>query len=303
MSLSKVITKELIKSNAKYLNCYLPIYKPPGIDSVKLRESVFDDLHNVLWLARASRGLVPVNLLSKLDPYADGVMTFRIGHGLGIRRYMVFSENIYHATVEFGLEHHYNNIDGDFVARVEVDDLTDDDIQRELQYFINVNRQKSLPRMKISERIIDRSPNEVARIYNTIFDDPAERQTRPQMFKCCYPPKEVKCMDLKLLNYCKPYAELRITCQALFHVNAFIGELAERLGTKASLIRMTRIKEGPMWINDLRLLHIHELNLEHYILRVPSLLDSYRYYRPDMTSEQIELTEERIEKGCFTRYI
>lgn len=306
MILSKIISKEILKSRLNYLNCYLPIYKPPGISSIKIREAIHDDLHNVLWMTEVSHGTIPIYLINQLDAYADGVLTFRFGEGLNRRRRMTFAENIYLATVELGLEHEHNNIDGEFIGRVNIDHLTGDDIREKLKLSLGVNHQKKAYAMPMTERIMDRSPNEVARIYNTLPREncPMRSKDKRQMFECCHPKQISICMKLELLSYSKPHAQLRITCQGPFNISIFIGGLAEKLGTKASLVRMTRIKEGPIWINDLRLLSIHELNLEHYIYRIPSLIDSYKHYQPEMSSEQLELVKGRENKGkSFTKFI
>lgn len=298
-SQNHMFSKELLKDFLRCLPVLVPFYKPPGICTLRLRESIRHDIHFALWEANVRHGEVEVSAMSYLEPFADGVLTLRFGPSLARHKKLVLAENIYRATVEFGIEHEFNIIDGQFLARVEIDNLTVDALRQSLHKVEFQTRNVSIP---MSQRIIDRSPNEVARLYNIMphkLRNSSIHQTQRYQLKS--PLRQTICDRPELLEFNKPYAELMIRCQGPFSVRNYIRDLADRLKTKATLVRLTRIKEGPISLDDLRLLRLHEMGIEHYVNRIRPLNMEYINYEPRLDEQQVKLLNERALKGNYYR--
>lgn len=287
-------SKEVLENFLKWLPFFLPVRKPPGICALKLREAVRNDFHFALWQSHVNHGEVELAINSYLEPFADGVLTFRFGPNLQQLKKMVFARCVYRATIEFGVEHEYNTVDGNFLDRVDIDHLTAEDLQ---QSIFTTDAQTKMFGIPMSERIIDRSPNEVARLYNTMPTTEAAFKHNPQKYKLELPKRIVTCDSVRLLSYNKPFAELQIECQSSFSIRAYTKDLAEKLETKATLIRLTRIQEGPISVEDLRLLQIHELAIEYYTHRIRAFRSAFRYYEPTLDERQEKMIEERALKG------
>ena len=281
---SDMISKEFIKSNLRYLNGYLPVYKPSGISTSAIRDGVKLDGYCALSQSGIAFGTFYVDAMRYLEPFADGLLTLRIGQSFKKRKNFMFANYIYRGTMEFGVKREFDCIDGKKLATSNCDHLSAIMIQQTFEQFLGIHQQKRA----VSYSIVgtcEGAPETASDYYNSIqvldYEEKKKLQP-PQKYRYSHPDRNMEIRYFKLLDYCKPFAEFELSCNGSFTVRQMCQSVAHNLNTDASLIKLTRLAEGPLKLEDLRLLHLHELNLDYYIHRMPALAQDYNNFNTNM---------------------
>lgn len=276
-SVSPVFSKELLESSLKYLHGFLPINKPKGVDCNRILFTLRNDINFTLEKCGVNHGKFEINYARSLAPFASGIVTFVLGYGNYRKRNFVHADCKYRAVIEFGVKREHNCSDGQIVGRSGIDHLDHFTIESEAQAFVGISEQD---RDRYIHNSIIQPDDQMQNIYNLIEIEPRieKPDKQPQKYPLAPQPRIVECQAVKLLGYEKPLATLEILCQGGFSCREFTNDLAKKLGTEASLVEKTRIQEGPMLLDDLRLLQLHDLHVEHYIRILPIFNKFYGYY-------------------------
>lgn len=275
----QMVTKELLSAQIKNLHGFLPVYKPKGLNCMKLLFALKSDLHAVLNRHDVKHGEVKLDCARYLEPFASGLITIVCGTDHRRRRNFVHADYRYRFTVELGVERDYHCIDGKILSTSNVDHIPFKLIKEVAKSFVGEHEQR---RRQASYDIYDlpylASLSPDIRIYHDIQFDYKPKAKSSQKYPLSSSTREVSCRSMKLVNYKKPFATFNIRCNGGLSVRELTFEFAKKLGTKASIVEMTRIEEGPMTVNDLRILQLYELNLEYYVQRLAKLRQLYDDY-------------------------
>lgn len=259
-----------LKAVGPSLSGFLPVYKPKNICCNKILACLKYDLHFVLKTHGIKHGIVSVSYAKGLNRFAEGLMTFIFGSSNYKRRNFAFADYIYQTKVEFGVERLNNIIGGDVLGTADTSLLNRELIESVCQEFIGPSKHS---RVMVSREDQVDPKSDFEAIYNVIqVEDNFRPSKQVQKYPLAESYTESSCEDIKLVEYSEPYATFNITCQKNFYALQFVSDLASRLGTKASIVELKRLKEGPMYLDDMRVSQLHELNLELYAHK----LDSYR---------------------------
>lgn len=270
-----MISKEILRASVKGFWGYLPFYKPAGICCNKIRESVKADIYHQFSRSEVGIGVLPIDYARSLEPFADGLVTLILGANTVDRRNFSFAEYHYKFTVEFGVQREFHSVDGQIVARRSVDHLSADEIRLALKDFVGIIEQPRSSFYFVEENI-NHEPKSLHDYYH-LMDFRGNQEEKPvkvQKYPWAAPNRVVTVYEMRLRDFVSPLAEFEVKCQGCFSSRRFCVELSKKLDTFGSLVKLTRLQEGPITINDLRLFHIHDLNLEYY-------LDRFGAFRPD----------------------
>lgn len=266
----------------KYLHGYLPVYKPKGVCVNNLLETIKLDLYFVLNLNNIKHGTIMVNYVRCLEPFSDGLVTFAFGRGLWNKKNFMLANYRYRAVIEFGTARQLHCIDGQVLAKSSVEHLSFDVIGSKLEDFVGIIQQKRCPFYRLELSKSDKSPETLQDYYARIPQPDPKPIKDAQKYPYIAPDRQLMVDSIKLVSYNAPLAEVDISCDGCFTIRQFVADLGAKLDTHACLVELSRLKEGPMTLNDLRVLQIHDLNLEYYIHRMPALQWTYRQFNDDM---------------------
>lgn len=275
-----MITARLIISNLKYLNGFLPVNKPKGICLARLLRALRLDLQYELGRHGISGGHFVVDSARYLDPFANGLVTFIYGNGNFKRRNFIHADYKYKIKIEFGVDREYFSIDGQVLNRLNVEHLTNESIEAVLPLVTGTIEQKFISAYTLEKPdIVDHESmlNETKSVY-TLMPLGYKREKKSQKYSFTRPPKSTICHKVKLLEFNNPFATLEVHCKGSLNMRQLAVDIAEKLNTKASLIELVRLEEGPMTLDDPRVIQLHELTLEQYLPRIPLFIDSYKFY-------------------------
>lgn len=289
-----MISREFLQTNLKYLNGYLPVYKPPGMSSLRLSEAVKLDIYFVFEQCGLNYGQVHLNHARDLEPFADGLVTFALGYGRYRRKNFALADYSYRAEIEFGVRRQFNSIDGQILAKSTTKDITANRIRDMLPNFvgqIDQQRGNSYERhLSFGEKIRSfeggsQAANHLPYIdhYNRMILGPQLKGKKPsQKYPYHLPRRTYLVRDIRLDNYQEPYASFTISCRGGFSIRNFASDLAGQLATHASVTKLTRLQEGPIHLDDLRVFQPYELNLEYYLHRLGSLSKLYSDFNDEI---------------------
>jgi len=272
-----MIVEELLKASAPKSIGFLPVNKPKGICCRKLLHVMKLDACFVLRKNDLSPATVNISYLRHLETFANGLTTFIFGPRERLRKGFESVSTRYRAVIEFGVGRKGHCIDGQTTGRTTVEHLNGEIIEEAAKKFVGVTEQSSLNWPEISYG----QASTFERIFQMIeLDDPVEERKTPRKQK--YPlarnKSDVVCQSIKLEGYHKPYAIINISCDSSFKVRRFTADLADSLNTTGNLVELTRMQEGPICLDDLRVVSIYNTNYEYYSPRLAGYQHMYRDY-------------------------
>lgn len=270
-----MISNEILRANLKNLHGFLPVYKPRGVNLAKLMHSLKSDLYSVLSKNDLQQGEVKLGFARALEPFASGLFTLVIGKGYRRRRNFLHADYKYRFVVELGVEREHHCIDGKILSTRNIDDIPFKLIKAAAKSFVGEHEQS---RCRILTNPYDASYDaelspDIRMINSIEWPQPVYNNVQ----KYPIPPRyrKVFCESIQLVRYRRPYVIFVVRCNGGLSIRQLVGHFAERLGTKASVVEMVRLEEGPMSVDDIRPLQLYELNLEYYIHRIANLKRLY----------------------------
>lgn len=271
----------IVKSSLESLSGYLPILKPKRLSSLAIIDSFRRDIEFVLKQRNLRYGMINAMTGRALEPFAEGLLTVIIGGRRAKARNFMFAEHRYIVTIEFGVDRHYGCIDGAIIGTAKIQHLNPEFIESKLDGFIGQIDQLGLERygnIGSQQAQGEQQMSDFEQLYKelSIYEPPNKqvKQKYPMLIKT----RQSHCSYVRLLEYNGPYARFDICCDGRFCIRSFSRELATRLDTKGSVVAATRTQEGPMLIDDARVVNIHELHLENYLHMIEPLRGLYDGY-------------------------
>lgn len=297
--LNMLLSQQILANGRKLLNFYAPVYKPAGMCGLRLGESLKLDIYFVLEHHGIGCNRILMNTGRHLEPFASGLVTFVVGNPAK-RKNFSMADYAYEMTIEFGVQRELNCIDGPVISRANTRDLNENRIREVLSKFEGRIQQNRLTSYCF-KREHERDPLQLVRnpdwegagmsaidIINQI-KLPHKNGERPnvaaklkQKYPYVAPKRELTIRSIELTSYSEPYAEFRIACDGSFMPRSFVVELANLLGTRASIVSMSRVREGPLHQDDLLVLQPHELHLDYYVNRLPIYKQIYGEFHEKM---------------------
>lgn len=264
----------MIESGFRNFSGFLPVYKPKGICTEKIIYSFKADLHFILNQHEVLHGIVGVREAGKLSLYSDGLLTLLIGSSTLKRRNFVFSDYRYKAVVKFGIDEETDSTDNRHSTPIDGKIIKAAIKSFEGSIKQRINRQ-NYAKQETNHNSI--TPLSSIDYYNSIHV-PREGKQKYQKYPCIGRERDVTSYSILLKEYIEPIATFDISCQGSFDPITFVDDLANLLKTETSLVELTRLQEGPLSINDLRVLHLHELTIDHYLPYLQSYKEVYNSY-------------------------
>lgn len=252
------------------------------------------DLYFVFERCGLNYGQVHVNHARDLEPFADGLVTFVLGRSRNRKRNFALADYSYRAEIEFGVGRQFNTIEGQVLAKSPTNDITANRIRDMLPNFIGQIEQyrcksyrNNLPfdediRKFQEEPKVDGQHTYIDHYNQIVLAPQLESEKESQKYPHQLPSRTYLVRDIRLDHYQEPYATFTISCRGGFLVRKFAADLAHQLGTHGSVIKLTRLQEGPITLDDLRVFQPFELNLEYYIHRLVSLSKLYSDFNDEI---------------------
>jgi len=202
------------------------IDKPPGLTS-----------HDVVVQVRKTLRVRRVGHTGTLDPFATGVLVLLIGRATRLAQFLSNAEKEYDAVVRLGYATDTGDIDGTPLEETRQPVLvSESDIEPALQTFRGDITQ--VPPMYSAKKKEGRKFYELARQGIEV--------ERPAISVCIHELEAIKRDGALLKNNDDGTADLRVRvrCSAGTYVRTLAEDLGKRLGTKAHLAELRRIRAG-----------------------------------------------------------
>ena len=167
-----------------------------------------------------------------LDPVATGVIPICLGQATRMMEYLVDGTKEYRCTIELGVETDTYDSVGTVTERKDASKISARDVEACLPSFHGVIDQ--IPPMfsalkKGGKRLYDlaRSGIEVDR-----------------------DPRSVEVLDIRLVDWAPQSATVEVTCGRGFYMRSLAYDLGRRLGCGGHLSSLTRLRSGPLRLED-----------------------------------------------------
>ncbi len=188
-----------------------------------------------------------------LDPFATGVMVMLIGRPYTkISNQLINQDKEYLATIKLGVATTTYDCDGNPTSFSEIIPK-EHEIKKTLSTFQGKITQ--IPPMFSAKKINGQKLYALARKGIEIKRKPISVQ-----------------LDIELIDYFYPHLKLHIQCSKGTYIRSLANDIGEKLGSKAHLLELTRIRSGPYHLKDCidaKRLHDPSLNLISYIRKKP----------------------------------
>ncbi len=186
----------------------------------------------VVSLVRRLTGVRRVGHAGTLDPMADGVLPICLGHATRIVEYLVDAPKTYHAAIRLGVATDTYDSEGAVVATADPSGVTQEDVETALSHFAGQIQQ--LPPLYSALKYEGQPLYRYARAGKTV---PRQERT-------------VTIHRVELLRFAPPVAEVELEVGRGAYVRTLAHDLGERLGCRAHLERLTRLRSGPFSLDD-----------------------------------------------------
>lgn len=190
--------------------------KPFGVTS-------FDCVHHV----RRRLGVKRVGHCGTLDPSARGLLMVLVGPATRAQDSFLGLEKEYWFTAEFGKKTSTADLEGEVIQQKSYDHVTPESLEGALKVFEGEIQQ--LPPMYSALKYKGRHYYDYARQGIAI-----PRVRRPVVIH------SISCLSVRL-----PFWEARVVCSRGTYVRTLVEDIAERLGTCATLVELVRERVGP----------------------------------------------------------
>ncbi len=239
---------------AKKVNRYdgvLLVKKPLGKSS-----------HDVVQVVRRTVHQRQVGHAGTLDPLAEGLLVTCLGRATKVVRFLSHQDKTYEAEIFLGLSS--RTMDREGVDRHSVPVAPPDIDDEEMQGVLN----------KFSGRITQTVP-----AYSAIRVDGEPLYKKARRGEEVAPPsREVEISNIRLLDYRKPFLNIRVSCSSGTYIRTLADDIGRELGCGAYLSQLIRTRVGKMELNRaLTLDQVEELHdggkLGDHLLGYESVLD------------------------------
>jgi len=216
----------------------LLIDKPAGITS-----------HKVIELIRKKLGIKKVGHAGTLDPLATGLLVIMLGKATKLSNQLISRSKTYEVEMKLFLETDTGDITGKIIKSEKPQAFTENQIQAVVNLF-NDYEYWQKPPIYSAIKIRGRKLYQYAR-----KGIPVE-----------FPPRLVKIEKIKLLNYSFNEKKINflVECSKGTYIRSLVKDIAEKLGTIATVSQLRRISSGEFHVNQA--LKLEEIEKEKMIL-------------------------------------
>jgi tRNA pseudouridine55 synthase len=203
---------------------FLIIDKPSGITS-----------HDVVAKLRRRLSTKQVGHAGTLDPMATGVLVIGINNATKFLQYIVTGRKRYQAVIRLGISTVSDDKDGEVISTADWRDITDRDIESELNKFVGAIKQ--VP-SSVSAKKIDGE-----RAYDLV------REGKPVELA----PKEVTIDQINILSIRRNEhldVDVDVICSAGTYIRAIARDLGAALKVGGHLIELRRTEVAPFSLED-----------------------------------------------------
>jgi tRNA pseudouridine55 synthase len=182
--------------------------------------------------ARRRLGAPKAGHAGTLDPLATGVLPVCFGEATKLTQFLVDHEKAYRATLVFGAETDTGDADGRVVAEGDAGSVTRAALEA------------------VAGGLLGRIAQEVP-VYSAVRVDGERLYARARRGEAVQGPvREVEILDLQVVDFAPPRATLEITCGRGTYIRALATEIGRRLGCRAHLGALRRLRVGIFRVED-----------------------------------------------------
>lgn len=197
------------------LDGILVIDKPSGITS-----------HDVINTVRKKLHTRKVGHTGTLDPLATGVLIVCVEKATKLVEYLTAERKIYEVSAKFGIKTDTGDITGSIIKEDQNVIIDSNMLNNVIKNF--VGKQKQIPPMYSAIKINGKKLYELAREGIEI-----ERQAR-----------DIEIYDINNISQDKDILKFSVACSKGTYIRTLCEDIAEKLGTVATMINLKRIKNG-----------------------------------------------------------
>lgn len=234
------------------MNGFLNVLKPPGMTS-------YDVVHYI----RKLTGIKKVGHTGTLDPEAAGVLPICVGKATKAAQYIVDKTKIYRANIKFGIETDTQDKYGSILNKIDVYDISADDLKNSLIKFTGLITQKPPLYSAIKHK--------GKRLYQY-----AHEGLHPEIKS-----REIDIYEIKIINkLSKDEFVLDITCSKGTYIRTLCNDIGKELGYGAHMSQLIRLNSFPFDIKNSCTLEeiklaIYKGNLNSYIIPIDEIFLGY----------------------------
>ena len=234
----------------------IPINKPENWTS-------FDVVNKLKYKLKPHK----VGHLGTLDPMATGVLLVTVGKATKLFDIMQEKQKTYVATFKFGILTDTLDATGEVLANSQIEPINEDKLKEVLPKFIGKISQ--IPPKFSAKSINGKRAYDLAR-------NGVEFELKP---------KDVEIYSIKVIEFDGIFVKLEITCGSGTYIRAIGRDIANELGTVATMTKLVRTKVGNIDIS--KSYDIQNIdNLEDLIIPIKEVLNF----------ESLDLNKEEMNK-------
>ena len=262
------------------MNGFLFVDKPKGITS----SSCVYKLRKVLRNKR-------IGHCGTLDPLATGVLPICIGEATKFSSFISDQKKEYEAKIIFGLETDSGDISGTIINRLEKE-------IKEQELIIIMNKYEG-------EQL------QIPPMYSALKKNgkPLYRWVREGVF-LKRAPRVVSIHSLKLLDFYKNRATVKVSCSKGTYIRTLVEDLGEFLGTKATVCELRRTKLGFVSVDQtigLEEVNLNSLNeiicpYDQALLHLPKLTFNENETKKIRNGQPVDYNAHQEVKGTVRLY-
>lgn len=213
--------------NSTHLRGVLNVNKPSGISSYDVIRTIKRIFKN-----EQKSGFVKIGHSGTLDPIADGVLLVLFNEATKIAHFLTELKKEYIAEIKFGIKTNTDDITGKVIKEEDGSKITKNDIEMTLPQFIGEIYQ--IP------PIFSALHEQGRRLYNLAR---AGQRVQPKM-------RKVFIYELHLIEFKPPMLVIRAVVGKGAYIRALARDLGDKLGSGATLNRLTRTRVGHWTLED-----------------------------------------------------
>ena len=227
--------------------------------------------HDVVARVRRLAGTRKVGHAGTLDPMATGVLVLGINRATRLLGHLMLTDKAYDATIRLGVSTSTDDAEGEVVATVGTDGLTDPVIREALAGFVGEIEQvpSAVSAIKVDGR----------RAYDRVR---AGEQVELE-------PRTVRIDDIEVRAIRGADVEVSVRCSSGTYIRAIARDLGERLGVGGHLAALRRTAVGPYDLDATRTLE--QLEDEFVVLPIG---DAARQAFPSLDLDEARATDVRF---------
>lgn len=201
--------------------------------------------HDVVAMARKKLKTKRVGHAGTLDPMATGVLVLGVGIGTKLLNFIVEGRKSYEATISLGKSTTTDDREGEVLSEYPIENISDEDIRRELKKFVGKIMQK--PSSVSAIKIAGKAAHERVRSGEVVD----------------IPPREIEIYKLEISEIRRDTKSIEIdisvSCSAGTYIRSIARDLGLALNCGGHLTKLNRSEVAPFNLTESREIESAEL--------------------------------------------